>query len=229
MCGDVVGILPFFLLPLFASLMAATLKVQAQIRQNAEEISSYLSDLNKWEKSIKKRDQKLRGLEGAKPAPRSVRAGGGTVTVQPSTPATNISTPPQETGKVNSAAKHTYDIGYKKWENFDVDAALTEVETSDVEKTDDDKVKDSDFQNSDLIVEEAANNDTTKLTPASLARKYVHTVQRTNEVPKARGIASTVDGEVAERERGNDEFKLGNFATAVKCYTKCLGMKVGAH
>lgn len=28
-----------------------------------------------------------------------------------------------------------------------------------------------------------------------------------------------------ERERGNAEFKVGNFHAAVKCYTKCLGLK----
>jgi hypothetical protein len=37
-----------------------TLKVQAQIRQNSEEISSYLADLSKWEKQISTRDQALR-------------------------------------------------------------------------------------------------------------------------------------------------------------------------
>jgi hypothetical protein len=38
-----------------------TMKVQAQIRQNSEEISTYLTDLSKWEKTISARDQTLRG------------------------------------------------------------------------------------------------------------------------------------------------------------------------
>jgi hypothetical protein len=45
-------------------------------------------------------------------------------------------------------------------------------------------------------------------------------------VPRARGVASNQDIEVFERERGNEEFKKGNFTEAVKCYTKCLGLKV---
>ena len=45
-------------------------------------------------------------------------------------------------------------------------------------------------------------------------------------IPRARGVASTQDIEVFERERGNEEFKSGNFTAAVKCYTKCLGLKV---
>ena len=44
-------------------------------------------------------------------------------------------------------------------------------------------------------------------------------------MPKARGQYTARDLEEAERERGNGEFKAGNFTAAVKCYTKCLGMK----
>jgi len=39
------------------------------------------------------------------------------------------------TSKTQTAAKHTYDVGYKKWENFDVDAALDEVDTSGESRT----------------------------------------------------------------------------------------------
>ena len=37
--------------------MEKSLKVQAQIRQNAEEVSGYLSELSKWEKSVKVKDK----------------------------------------------------------------------------------------------------------------------------------------------------------------------------
>lgn len=45
-------------------------------------------------------------------------------------------------------------------------------------------------------------------------------------VPKALGVHTDVDPEEAERDRGNLDFKNGNFTAAVKSYTKCLGMKV---
>lgn len=45
-------------------------------------------------------------------------------------------------------------------------------------------------------------------------------------VAKALGVHVDVDPEEAERERGNLDFKNGNFTAAVKAYTKCLGMKV---
>jgi tetratricopeptide (TPR) repeat protein len=44
-------------------------------------------------------------------------------------------------------------------------------------------------------------------------------------VPQARGSYQARDLEESERERGNAEFKAGNFTAATKCYTKCLGMK----
>lgn len=69
--------------------MDGTLKVQAQIRQNAEEISSYLTDMSKWEKTIIKKDQQIRGktVGGAKPLP--IRAGSGTVKVVEKSSATS--------------------------------------------------------------------------------------------------------------------------------------------
>jgi hypothetical protein len=44
-------------------------------------------------------------------------------------------------------------------------------------------------------------------------------------VAKARGTFTGGDGEAVERERGNAEYKKGNFAAAVKSYTRCLGLK----
>ncbi len=49
------------------------------------------------------------------------------------------------------------------------------------------------------------------------------------QVPRALGVFKDKDAEEAERERGNLEFKNGNFTAAVKAYTKCLGLKVRRH
>jgi hypothetical protein len=93
------------------------LKVQNQIRSNAEEISGYFSDLAKWEKDIKVKDRDIktgRGVRGR--APVRARTGAGTVEVK-SGPAPAPTTA-KSADKKTSAAKHTYDIGYKKWEQF---------------------------------------------------------------------------------------------------------------
>lgn len=97
------------------------LKVQNQIRSNAEEISGYFSDLAKWEKEIKVKDRDIKTGKNVKGrVPIKARSGAGTVAVA-SGPAP-ISTSTIIADKKISAAKHTYDIGYKKWENFHEEA-----------------------------------------------------------------------------------------------------------
>jgi hypothetical protein len=63
-----------------------------------------------------------------------------------------------------------------------------------------------------------------RLTPASIVADLP--LLDNPQVPKARTQPSVVDPEAFERERGNTEFNAGNFPLAVKCYTKCLGLKV---
>lgn len=85
------------------------LKVQNQIRQNAEEISGFFSDLMQWEKDIKVKDIKIQQKKGTSHTP--IR-GSGTVKIQSTLAQESVS-------KSHSAAQHTYDIGYEKWKNFD--------------------------------------------------------------------------------------------------------------
>lgn len=44
-----------------------SMKLQAQIRQNSEELSAYLTDLNSWEKKISKKDKELLAQGGKRP------------------------------------------------------------------------------------------------------------------------------------------------------------------
>jgi hypothetical protein len=224
--------------------MDKAMMVQSQIRQNAEEISQYLSDLNKWEKTMKARGGK--GNAARKSAP-AVRRGCGTVKVAENAPAdpqvVPLNTEKGASGgdasdKASSAARHTYDVGYKKWEKFDVDSALASdddneepgkkhVTATGVQETS------SAGSQSEVEIETdsnaAAAASALKLTPASLVKRYSKAdvlSPAASVVPRARGVANDKDGETAERERGNAEYAAGNFTAAVKSYTKCLGMKV---
>jgi hypothetical protein len=66
------------------------------------------------------------------------------------------------------------------------------------------------------------------LTPSSIIEKFNPSIAHNPNiiVPKATGNLNPIDPEEFEREKGNIEFKNGNFAAAVKAYTKCLGLKV---
>ena len=96
-----------------------TLNVQSQIRQNAEEMSSYLSDISKWENKMKNKTNNSTNQNNTKNTntKQKIRESG---TIKLNT-----------TPSLKAPDSHTYDKGYKKWEAFDVNAALDEIETAD--------------------------------------------------------------------------------------------------
>ena len=180
------------------------LHVQNQIRNNAEEVNGFFQDMVKWEKDIKAKDTKIIQKKLSKRARSTqqpgTRAGAGTV------PVSSTAVP---SDKSSSAAKHTYDVGYKKWENVKI------TESDELEED----------SGSAPLSSSAPVPESTLLTPATLASMASAPVAVQSQVPKPLGTASNVDIETYERERGNSEFKKGNFTNAVKCYTKCLGLK----
>jgi hypothetical protein len=223
------------------------MKVQAQIRQNAEEVSSYLADMAKWQKSIGAKDKKMTTKKGVRNKATPVRVsvnssasissanstvGGQSTTF--SSDSANVKTEAiaPATGKAATAAKHTYDVGYKKWENIDIDALIKEQEddawvgTSGKNKKDEDEVTPEIEEGTGAGVDEIeAYRSTTTLTPATIVDRAKSAPVIAAPVARARGQLGQVDPEAAERERGNSEFKKGNFAAAVKSYTRCLGLK----
>lgn len=142
------------------------MKVQSQIRQNAEEVSSYLTDMAKWEKKINKKDTK-RSTTTSKALP--VRLGSGTVKVIEKVAYTN-----------DTAAGHTYDVGYKKWDKFNVDAAL---EADNDENPNDGDEHDNGVSKGNSVEDGEIMN----LTPASLVKRYSSS-NSTRAVPVARGM-----------------------------------------
>lgn len=147
--------------------MDKALAMQMQIRQNAEELSSTLSDMSSWEKKMREKDTRLRhGKPVVTPRERKVTREGGTVQLKTSITTKSASSAPPS-------------------------IPLTPAS----------------------IVDNVVNN-----IPSSSSVKGV-------TVPSARGRYEQRDLEEVEREAGNAEFKAGNFAAAVKCYTKCLGLK----
>lgn len=190
--------------------MNASMKVQAQIRQNAEEISSYLTDLGKWEETVAKKDHKLMKTKVSSSSSTSTAA---TANAQRSTSVRQGA----GTVKVSKRAdSHTYDKGYKKWEGFDIDSALKEVDHENIE-----------IEASKAINDHATDPVMRQLTPASMIRSFLPSAPQTVAVPRSRGQVNEKDPETSERERGNEEFQRGNFQAAVKSYTRCLGLKAG--
>ena len=222
--------------------MDATMKVQTQIRQNAEEVSSYLSSLSTWQKSIKKKDQDLRARpptasSAAAPAapaaaptgPRSTAAAHGPAVRKGAGTVPTVALASSGGGASESAAKHTYDVGYKKWETFDVDAALAAAGEEE-EEAQALGQQGGGHEMTTFATRPPAppsRPEPTELTPTSMipAAAVASAAASSVSVPAARGVFVNADAEAAERELGNKEFANGNFAAAVKSYTKCLGLK----
>lgn len=162
--------------------------MQYRMRQQAMEQSDMLQGLGSWQAQMKKRDEEMR--RAAKVATSAPIRGRGR-TAPPPPPEPRAAKPAQGT-----AARHTYDQGYKKWEDFDVDAAL---------------------QADDREDEAAATDDAAATTTTAAAE------EEEEEDPQAE--AAPADPEAAQRAVGNEAFKVGDYAAAIKSYTICLGLK----
>lgn len=144
-----------------------TMDMQSQIRHNAEEVSSYLRDMSKWEKNINSKILRKK-MTSSDARNQSMRLGSGTVKIMD-----------RSSGKKIKAPLHSNDPHLAS-----------------------------------------------ELTPATLVKGFVLPSTVPAVVPAARGMPTLKDAEAAERERGNEEFRMGNFTAAIKSYTKCLGLKV---
>jgi hypothetical protein len=213
--------------------MSDSLKVQTQIRQNAEELSHYMVDLQKWEKTMNKKQKNSLPKNASKPLP--IRDGG-TVQFSKSKPTKSSNIMPEDE-KSKTAAHHTYDIGYKRWENFDIEKACEDVDKEESIPTEDNSesyvVTDSEAKNISVTDSSSSNNpvlpssksaDNRFLSPSNVVE--IRTQKSSAPVPKPRGQIILNDGATAERELGNSAFQAGNFSQAVKHYTRSLGLGV---
>jgi tetratricopeptide (TPR) repeat protein len=195
--------------------MNETMKVQTQIRQNAEEVSTFLQEMGKWEKSIKKKDSSI-NKTGVRPVRSSSIREGGTSQIK--------STIPPKVSEPKEVASHTFDKSGKKWSDSELDAQLKKEDDEEFQERQRlKKIREEERE----IAEEMKYM--SELNPATLAKKHSKKTDNLDKpvvVSKARGVSSDKDGETLERQIGNEEFQKGNFQAAVKSYTKCLGMKV---
>eukprot|EP00968_Pinguiococcus_pyrenoidosus_P008082 scaffold570_cov234-Pinguiococcus_pyrenoidosus.AAC.1 len=169
------------------------LAAQLSIRENAESMRDALSELSSWETSMKAKEQARRPRAAqAAPAPPRVRAGGGVVTAKAAS------------SKRESAASHTYDVGYQKWDNFDVDKALQAADVSEAPPSAPQAAR-STWSPADLVSRSAE--------PAPAA-----------PVPRPRPRKDRGDAAEEQRQEGNSLYGEGDFSGAIKCYTRAIAL-----
>mmetsp|Transcript_17496 Transcript_17496/g.34397 ORF Transcript_17496/g.34397 Transcript_17496/m.34397 type:complete len:565 (-) Transcript_17496:310-2004(-) len=193
------------------------------------------SELARWEASIKQKDAKLR----EKQPDRSSKYGQHTAhnpvrdsqKNKSSSNGRETTTSTSDSSKtMANAAAHTYDQGYKKWESFDVDKALSEIDNNNTEH---DETQHKEFRNqmprstSEVVFSSGPitpGNIVPVKGPGAILPSGNDASARSSKVafPEATAVESK-PRDVLERERGNDYFKQGNFAQAIKFYTRAIG------
>lgn len=94
--------------------------IQSRMRKEAEEQADALSMVRSWMGDIAVKDRDLQNRQNT----RTIQEGNSQTYIVNNNTVESVTQ--QNTGE--TAAKHTYDKGYKRWENFDVDAALQAVD-----------------------------------------------------------------------------------------------------
>ena len=117
--------------------------------------------------------------------------------------------------KDNSAARHTYDIGYKKWDHFD-DGSCSVNEESFEKATSDTQGKDVFYANSSIKRENGVTNDVEE------DGSSVGTILRTSmNNPLLKSTTKNIDE--VEREHGNQCFRRHEWTQAIRNYTRSIG------
>jgi tetratricopeptide (TPR) repeat protein len=214
--------------------MDKTIQLQTQIRQNAEEVSTYLQDMLRWEKEIEGKDRALADKRKHQPPMRSMSASSSSSSSSPRREVGTVYSAIEEVvsdrdsnsaTKAHSAARHTYDVGYKQWDSLDYDAMLSKEE---IETGDEGKIKTEVLSEREQgeTVQSQTGSSTLTLTPVTILQTERIEHVPASAVPRPLRNISSGDTELAERERGNQAFKSGDFQLAAKLYTKCIGIKV---
>lgn len=169
--------------------------IQQQIRHNASEMQSYYQDLNGWEKAMKKKDHALRQKK--------------LTSVATTTSSAKSIRQPRTTSQGKAPSDHTFDRGYDKWNQFDVEEALDAVD-----------------QGEDENRNQALSNQQTKEPTISREPKQVHTNDEIFAFEKERGNASYRKGEFLQaiqsytRCLGIDAQNIVALSNRAMCYLK---------
>ncbi|XP_072181776.1 RNA polymerase II-associated protein 3-like [Diadema setosum] len=180
------------------------LQLQTDVRRNQQDLQSFLRDLNAWETNIKKKDQELKendctSSEKEKKLPpvrnrnvKKKRRKKKNAGHSQEEAAKTIQTNPTQDQQPGKKIR-AYD--YRAWDKFDVEKACAAVDDSD----DADKVG----NRKEVVEEDEYETDSDA---------------ECEEMEMQRRIMEAN----AEKEKGNNFFKKGNYEDAIACYSKGL-------
>ncbi|XP_024364769.1 uncharacterized protein [Physcomitrium patens] len=201
-------------------------EVQKQIRDNSTELQDFLHDLTQWEHVVKEKEKKLVD-SGSKIIP-SVRG-------QKQSSLDEGSVNYDADKKIpRKAASHTYDYFRDKWDKFDVDAALAEVDEEPQPKKSSlkkvaglNKTKPS---NAKAKVEEKPPKSNLSVSESSIytpsrgsSRASLGTLET---LSSSYGLEDQpVPDAMSEKDLGNEYFKERKYVKAIECYSRSIALE----
>lgn len=175
-----------------------SIEAQLQIRQNAQEIQSYLKDLFAWEEDVKAKEKKLKlkkkqdGQEGT-PGPRGRAAG-------------NISAPPAELQKPGLDPK-----------TCKSNAPAPPVKPSGPSAA-------GGIQLPTQVARESEDLGLTAVSSTRLQADSKAASSSSSQEPQLPPVRNTATGPLL-LARGNDHFKLGDYKSAEECYSRSIELE----
>lgn len=220
---------------------------QKQIRENTLELQEYLKDLKQWETRVKEKDKNLKSqsqdnvsnLPPVRGRGEVVRrhevshtqsTNGGIEVSQKRHMETKTGRSVEDKSRPITAAKHTYDHVHDKWDKFDVDAALKEVDEEglSVSTNFQEEKKKKKVQVASKPVDHSGG-------PAFMS------APQASQKPTAKpgistGFSSVFKSQLSdvfvdatsEKEMGNKFFKEKKFVQAIECYSRSVALQPSA-
>ncbi|KAI5067281.1 hypothetical protein GOP47_0017809, partial [Adiantum capillus-veneris] len=207
--------------------------------QLLQELQEFLKDLKQWESRVKEKDKNLKSqMQNAVADIPPVRGHGALRSKYDvshgQTTKLGITVPQvgqlHEKSRPVTAAKHTYDHFRDKWDKFDVDAALREVDGDDSpsSSTYQEEKKKKKVQQPSKEVNQTGGSGN-KLVSEALRTSIVEPVSRNGFVSMHNSQTSdTFVDATAEKELGNKFFKEKKFVQAIECYSRSIVLQPSA-
>ncbi|KAG0621344.1 hypothetical protein M758_3G012800 [Ceratodon purpureus] len=203
-----------------------SIEVQRQIKENSTELQDFLHDLTAWEHTVKEKEKKLVGsanktipsVRGQKQSSLDKEDG--------------VSNDAEKNVSKKAAAAHTYDYFRDKWDKFDVDAALAEVD-EEPQKPSPKKVARTSKTKAPAAkvkVEEKPPNSTASL-PASNTYGATRgsssgSLASFEKLTSSYGLEDgPVPDAMSEKDLGNEYFKEGKYVKAIECYSRSIALQ----
>ena len=208
---------------------ASQFDAQRAVRMDAEQLNEYMQELFSWSKDMKRKER-------AKPAPQPAAV---VSERQPSGPAAQGSqeqqqAPPQQQQQqqqqqqasgstARHPAAHTYEHYSRKWDRFDVDAALAEDEAEGGASTQQASTQPTGKPSSSRASPRSGGPSAPVAIPQ--ARVIVPVAPSKASAPAAAGGGAAPTSAEGWKDAGNAAFKRGQHREAVDCYTRSLALQ----